>query len=102
MASILLLNFNLTEVFSQVLKSFIKHPPPPALQGLINFISITFGGGGVGLNRPGGIFEMGVLFFLAKDLGFSSSERTSIQSGKPQVREVGDHAAMPKRGGGAC
>ena len=50
-------------------------------------------GGGVGLNRPGGIFEMGVLF--SKDLGFSSPERTSIQSGKPQVREVGDHAAMP-------
>ena len=42
------------------------------------------------------MFEIGVLFFFfSKDLGFSSSERTSIQSGKPQVREVGDHAAMP-------
>ena len=102
MASILLLNFNLTEVFSQVLKSFIKHPPPPPSRDLSILFQSHLGGGGVGLNRPGGIFEMGVLFFLAKDLGFSSSERTSIQSGKPQVREVGDHAAMPKRGGGAC
>ena len=40
-------------------------PPPPPPETL--FISITFEGGrGAGLNTPGGIFEMGVLFFLAK------------------------------------
>ena len=39
-------------------------PPPRDL-----FISITIGGGeGVGQNRPGGIFEMGVLFCLAKTI----------------------------------
>ena len=32
------------------------------------FISITIGQEGVGLKRPGGIFEMGVLFCLAKTM----------------------------------
>ena len=55
--SILLLNFNLTEVFRQVPKSSIE---PPQFDG---------GGGGVsGLRRPGGIFKMGVLFCLAKTM----------------------------------
>ena len=45
----------------------IKPPSPPT--GTYLFQS-QLGGGeeGVGLNRPGGIFEMGVLFCLAKTM----------------------------------
>ena len=43
----------------------IKPPPPPP--GSYLFQS-QLGGEGVGLNRPGGIFEMGVLFCLAKTM----------------------------------
>ena len=81
--SILLLNFNLTEVFSQVPKSSIE--PPPQFDG---------GGGGVsGLNRAGGIFEMGVLFCLAKTMVSVVPKELEYKVDKPQVREVGGHAA---------
>ena len=44
------------------------HLKPHLLPGGL-FISITFKGrGGAGLNRLGGIFEMGVLFCLAKTM----------------------------------
>ena len=56
---ILLLNFNLTEVFRQVPKSSIE---PPQFDGGGR------GGGVSGLGRPGGIFKMGVLFCLAKTM----------------------------------
>ena len=81
--SILLLNFNLTEVFSQVPKSSIE-PPPPSLMGR---------GGVSGLNRAGGIFEMGVLFCLAKTMVSVVPKELEYKVDKPQVREVGGHAA---------
>ena len=80
--SILLLNFNLTEVFSQVPKSSIE--PPPSLMGR---------GGVSGLNRAGGIFEMGVLFCLAKTMVSVVPKELEYKVDKPQVREVGGHAA---------
>ena len=44
----------------------LRITPPPPLRDL--FLSITIEGAGVGLNGPGGIFEMGVLFCLAKTM----------------------------------
>ena len=90
--SILLLNFNLTEVFCQVPKPLLSSPAPP--QGLIYFDHIWWaGGGGVsGRNRPGGIFEMGVLFCLAKTMVSVLLKELKYKMDTPQVREVGGHA----------
>ena len=82
--SILLLNFNLTEVFSQVPKSSIE-PPPPSLMG--------GGGGGFRPKKSRGLFEMGVLFCLAKTMVSVVPKELEYKVDKPQVREVGGHAA---------
>ena len=51
------------------------------------------GGGVSGLNRAGGIFEMGVLFCLAKTMVSVVPKELEYKVDKPQVREVGGHAA---------
>ena len=70
----------------------IELPPPPHRD---LFISITFdgrGGGVSGRNRPGGIFEMGVLFCLAKTMVSVHLKELKYKMDTPQVREVGGHA----------
>ena len=67
----------------------IKPPSPP---GTYLFQSQLGGEEGVGLNRPGAYLRWGLILF-SKDNGFSHSERTRIQSEKPQVQEDGGHTA---------
>ena len=90
--SILLLNFNLTEVFCQVPKPLLSSLRPPT--GTYLFRSHLMGGGGgvSGRNRPGGIFEMGVLFCLAKTMVSVLLKELKYKVDTPQVREVGGHA----------
>ena len=71
----------------------IELPRPPTGTYLFRSHLIGGGGGGVsGRNRPGGIFEMGVLFCLAKTMVSVHLKELKYKMDTPQVREVGGHA----------